>query len=106
MLSDSETQRLESCLERRNNGEPVAYITGTRGFWDFEVEVNSYTLIPRPETEFLVETALDLFKGGTFLDLGTGIGWTTWTATPLHHLVVGDVVAHIDDLIVGETILF
>ena len=46
MLSDSETQRLESCLERRNNGEPVAYITGTRGFWDFEVEVNSSTLIP------------------------------------------------------------
>ena len=63
MLSDSETQRLESCLERRNNGEPVAYITGTRGFWDFEVEVNSSTLIPRPETEFLVETALGLFQG-------------------------------------------
>ena len=74
MLSDSETQRLESCLERRNNGEPVAYITGTRGFWDFEVEVNSSTLIPRPETEFLVETALGLFRGGTFLDLGTGTG--------------------------------
>ena len=74
MLSDSETQRLESCLERRNNGEPVAYITGTRGFWDFEVDVNSAPLIPRPETELLVETALDLFKGGTFLDLGTGTG--------------------------------
>lgn len=74
MLSDSETQRLESCLERRNNGEPVAYITGKRGFWDFEVEVNSSTLIPRPETEFLVEVALGLFSSGSFLDLGTGTG--------------------------------
>ena len=73
-LTDAETERLESCAERRNNGEPVAYITGTRGFWDFEVEVNSSTLIPRPETEFLVETALGLFKGGTLLDLGTGTG--------------------------------
>ena len=73
-LTDAETERLESCAERRNNGEPIAYITGTRGFWDFEVEVNSSTLIPRPETEFLVETALGLFRGGTFLDLGTGTG--------------------------------
>lgn len=73
-LTDAEIGMLESCRERRNNGEPVAYITGRRGFWDFEVEVNSSTLIPRPETEFLVETALGLFKSGTFLDLGTGTG--------------------------------
>lgn len=74
VLSDAEISKLESFAARRNNGEPIAYITGTRGFWDFDVEVNSSTLIPRPETEFLVETALGLFEGGTFLDLGTGTG--------------------------------
>ena len=83
MLSDSETQRLESCLERRNNGEPVAYITGTRGFWDFEVEVNSSTLIPRPETEELAERVIRFVKAGVppaaggrpfIVDVGTGSG--------------------------------
>lgn len=74
LLSEDETARLSALAERRRNGEPVAYITGKRGFWDFEVDVNSSTLIPRPETEFLVEVALSLFTGGGFLDLGTGTG--------------------------------
>ena len=62
-------------IERRQLGEPVAYITGQRGFWDFDLDVNSATLIPRPETEVLVERALELIgDNADVLDLGTGTG--------------------------------
>jgi release factor glutamine methyltransferase len=54
--------------------EPVAYITGTRGFRHLELSVDRRALIPRPETELLVEVALNLPKGVRVLDLGTGSG--------------------------------
>jgi release factor glutamine methyltransferase len=66
-----------SLVERRVAGEPVAYITGRRGFWSFELEVTPATLIPRPETELLVELALARLPyaaGGAVADLGTGSG--------------------------------
>ena len=66
-----------SLIERRAAGEPVAYITGRRGFWSFELEVSSATLIPRPETELLVELALERLPfeaNGSVADLGTGSG--------------------------------
>src|SRR5690606_9972252 len=47
-------------LDRRRAGEPVAYILGRQGFWSLELEVAPHTLIPRPDTELLVETALRL----------------------------------------------
>lgn len=63
-------------LERRRAGEPVAYLLGRQGFWSLELEVAPHTLIPRPDTELLVETALALGPGGParVLDLGTGTG--------------------------------
>jgi release factor glutamine methyltransferase len=64
-------------LERRLQGEPVAYITGRRGFWSMDLEVTPATLIPRPETELLVELALQRLPPqatGTVVDLGTGSG--------------------------------
>lgn len=63
-------------LERRRSGEPVAYILGRQGFWSLELDVAAHTLIPRPDTELLVETALELLPGGpaAVLDLGTGSG--------------------------------
>lgn len=63
-------------LERRRAGEPVAYLLGRQGFWSLELEVAPHTLIPRPDTELLVETALALCPGGParVLDLGTGTG--------------------------------
>jgi release factor glutamine methyltransferase len=64
-------------VERRAAGEPVAYLTGHRGFWTLELEVTPATLIPRPETELLVELALArLPRTGAprVLDLGTGSG--------------------------------
>lgn len=64
-------------LARRSAGEPVAYITGRRGFWTIELEVGPGVLVPRPETETLIEAALEHFgtRGPTtILDLGTGPG--------------------------------
>lgn len=70
-------RKIEALLERRLAGEPVAYILGRREFYGRDFFVDSSTLIPRPETEHLVETALEFFRGRDgvrFLDLGTGSG--------------------------------
>lgn len=66
----------ERLLQRRRAGEPVAYLLGRQGFWSLDLEVSSDTLIPRPDTELLVETALTLIPATPLdvLDLGTGTG--------------------------------
>lgn len=63
-------------LTRRRAGEPVAYLLGEQGFWSLHLEVAAHTLIPRPDTELLVETALALCPAtpSAILDLGTGSG--------------------------------
>jgi release factor glutamine methyltransferase len=65
-------------LERRLAGEPIAYILGTRDFWTITLEVAPGVLIPRPDSETLIEAAVDHFRGTagprTVLDLGTGSG--------------------------------
>lgn len=69
--------RFEALLSRREKGEPTAYLTGRRGFWSFDLQVSPDTLIPRPETELLVELALARLPEATDLrlaDLGTGSG--------------------------------
>lgn len=69
--------RYAGLVERRAAGEPVAYLTGRRGFWTFELAVTPATLIPRPETELIVELALARLPAGQALrvaDLGTGSG--------------------------------
>lgn len=74
-LPPSEETRFAEFVARRVKGEPVAYITGRRDFWSLPLEVTPATLIPRPETELLVELALArLPEGGRLLDLGTGSG--------------------------------
>ena len=67
----------EALVARRAAGEPVAYLTGRRGFWTLELEVTPATLIPRPETELLVELALERLPRDAVCrvaDLGTGSG--------------------------------
>ncbi|MDO6564884.1 peptide chain release factor N(5)-glutamine methyltransferase [Amphritea sp. 1_MG-2023] len=75
-LTEAQQLQFEQLLERRLQGEPIAHLTGTRGFWNLELEVNASTLIPRPDTECLVEKALQLISPATarVLDLGTGTG--------------------------------
>jgi len=70
-------ERFASVLERRIGGEPMAYIMGTREFWSHELLVSPATLVPRPETELLVELALREIPRKAewqILDLGTGSG--------------------------------
>jgi len=68
--------RFAADLARRRAGEPVAYILGRQGFWSLDLEVAPATLIPRPDTELLVESALALLPAtpAEVLDLGTGSG--------------------------------
>jgi release factor glutamine methyltransferase len=69
--------RFEALVSRRAQGEPVAYLLGRRGFWTFDLTVSPQTLIPRPETELLVELALERAPstpGLRMADLGTGSG--------------------------------
>lgn len=69
--------QFEALIARRTAGEPLAYLTGRREFWSMELEVTPATLIPRPETELLVELALQHIPAGgarRIADLGTGSG--------------------------------
>ena len=68
--------RYRELLERRARGEPLAYLTGAREFWSLPLRVSSAVLVPRPETELLVERALVLRAAceGRVVDLGTGSG--------------------------------
>lgn len=72
-----ERERFDALLHARRAGTPVAYLVGQRGFWTFELEVTPDVLIPRPETELLVEIALKHIAPDadcTVADLGTGSG--------------------------------
>jgi release factor glutamine methyltransferase len=76
-LAPAELAALEALAGRRLRGEPVAYLTGRREFWSLDLEVTPAVLLPRPETELVVEMALDALAGATrpaVLDLGTGSG--------------------------------
>jgi release factor glutamine methyltransferase len=75
VLSSEEATRLADLAARRQAGEPVAYLVGTREFFGLAFRVNEAVLIPRPDTELLVELALErLPPGGLLLDMGTGSG--------------------------------
>ncbi|MGC6406673.1 peptide chain release factor N(5)-glutamine methyltransferase [Bisgaard Taxon 45] len=84
VLTEGELQQLAQLLMRRAKGEPIAYIIGEKAFWSLSLKVSEHTLIPRPDTEVLVEYALDFAKQRvtsahvsgelSILDLGTGTG--------------------------------
>lgn len=75
-LSDVQIEQLKDWVARRQQGVPIAYLVGTREFWSLPLAVNETTLIPRPDTEVLVEVALglDVPQQAKILDLGTGTG--------------------------------
>ncbi|WP_215846987.1 peptide chain release factor N(5)-glutamine methyltransferase [Candidatus Pantoea bituminis] len=76
LLNDQQLTQLDALLLRRAQGEPVAHLIGEREFWSLPLRVNDATLIPRPDTEILVEQALVRLPAtpSRILDLGTGTG--------------------------------
>ena len=77
LVSDEHLRRYHQIVTRRSNGEPLQYITGSQAFFGLDFEVTRAVLIPRPETELLVETALKILpvQGESFIcDVGTGSG--------------------------------
>ncbi len=77
-LTEAERAAVREALRRRRAGEPVAYITGTKEFWSVDLHVDRRVLVPRPETEVLVEEALaalaDTTTAWRVADIGTGSG--------------------------------
>ena len=76
-LDPAERMRFRRLIKRRLAGEPTQYITGRQEFWSLSFQVNPHVLIPRPETELIVEESLRLFQDSrppSVLELGTGSG--------------------------------
>jgi release factor glutamine methyltransferase len=79
-LTAGQQQQFNAYMQQRINGEPIAYIVGEKEFWSLMLSVNHSTLIPRPDTEIIVEAALELFADDApscqrqVIDLGTGTG--------------------------------
>ena len=96
-VTPAQATDFQSLLARRREGFPVAYLTGYREFFSAELLITQATLIPRPETELLVETALELIPEDAFLnilDLGTGCGTIAVTIArerPCCHVMAADI---------------
>lgn len=78
-LNDDENQCYQQAITELQSGKPLAYIIGSQGFWKHDFLANEHTLIPRPDTEILIETVLDYTEKNSLsnlkiLDLGTGTG--------------------------------
>ena len=75
VLTQDQASALQALAQRRLHGEPLAYLTGTKAFFGLDLQVDARVLVPRPDTETLVNWALALFQGAAaVLDLGTGSG--------------------------------
>ena len=82
-ISETQLAAFRNLIARRLQWEPVAYITGRKEFWTFALEVNNSVLIPRPDTEIIVEEALNICRKIDsseikILDIGTGSGAIAW----------------------------
>jgi len=75
-LTSKDYKNLSDMINRRNDGEPLAYIVGKIGFWNIDLKVNKHVLVPRPETETIMELVLNSFDQQSIkiLDAGTGSG--------------------------------
>ena len=75
-LTSEDYKNLSDMINRRNDGEPLAYIVGKIGFWNIDLKVDKHVLVPRPETETIMELVLDSFDQQSIkiLDAGTGSG--------------------------------
>jgi release factor-specific protein-(glutamine-N5) methyltransferase len=95
-LTDGESERLRDLTDRRQRGEPIAYIIGKKEFMGRDFVVTPDVLIPRPETELLVETAAGLIGGASaaVIEIGTGSGCVAVSlalACPGARIIAGDI---------------
>lgn len=106
-LSCRELTRYNELLERRASGEPLQYITGHQEFWGLDLLVNPAVLIPRPETEHVVEATLQLLRGTEFprvVDVGTGSGCIALAlASDLPNVKIDAVDVSLDALKIART---
>ena len=96
LLTKENLKELETLIERREKGEPIAYLTNNIGFWNLNLYVDDRVLVPRPETETLINEVLTKFdsKKRYVLDLGTGsgaIGLTLAKERPNWQVVCSDI---------------
>ena len=76
-INDNSYSYFKKLVDERSKGKPIAYITGKKYFWKYEFEINEDALIPRPDTEIIIEQVLNIFKYKrriNFLDIGIGSG--------------------------------
>ena len=93
-LNEEEWEAFRSLIERRTSGEPLQYLTGHQEFFKLDFEVTPAVLIPRPETELIIETALELLRDDPepyLADIGTGSGCLA--ISMLHELSIARAVA-------------
>ena len=76
-LNQRDQDSFKSLIIKRSKGKPLAYLTGIKSFWKYDFKINEKTLIPRPDTEIIIEEVLDIYKNKdnlNFLEIGIGSG--------------------------------
>ncbi len=76
-LDQSDQENFEDLIIKRSKGKPLAYLTGSKSFWNYDFEINEKVLIPRPDTEIIIEQVLNIYKNKNnlnFLEVGIGSG--------------------------------
>jgi release factor glutamine methyltransferase len=76
-INEKDYYYFQELISQRSKGEPIAYLTGKKFFWKYEFIINNKVLIPRPDTEIIIEKVLDIYKNKrniNFLDIGFGSG--------------------------------
>ena len=76
-LSDKQYKNFQKLISNRSKGKPIAYLIGSKSFWKYNFYLNSNVLIPRPDTELIIEQVLEVYKNKkkiNFLEVGTGSG--------------------------------
>ncbi|MEO1288447.1 MAG: HemK/PrmC family methyltransferase [Chloroflexota bacterium] len=106
VLTNAEQSKYDALIARRASGEPIAYIVGYKDFWDMRFTVSPAVLIPRPETEHLIEVALEWLKdnpNAVVADIGTGSGAIAVTIAKHSNAEVHAIDVSDDALAIAQT---